>query len=64
MNAKQHTHTQTKLSCFEIGLFFDRERVQLTPNEVQSTALQYAGWGPKGQQLVRETNTLIPPMSL
>uniref|UniRef100_A0A8C1KQJ1 Dipeptidyl-peptidase 6b n=1 Tax=Cyprinus carpio TaxID=7962 RepID=A0A8C1KQJ1_CYPCA len=47
-----HTHTQTKLSCFEIGLFFDRERVQLTPNEVQSTALQYAGWGPKGQQLI------------
>uniref|UniRef100_A0A8C1QM82 Dipeptidyl-peptidase 6b n=1 Tax=Cyprinus carpio TaxID=7962 RepID=A0A8C1QM82_CYPCA len=42
----------TKLSCFEIGLFFDRERVQLTPNEVQSTALQYAGWGPKGQQLI------------
>uniref|UniRef100_A0A8C1SZE0 Dipeptidyl-peptidase 6b n=1 Tax=Cyprinus carpio TaxID=7962 RepID=A0A8C1SZE0_CYPCA len=40
------------LSCFEIGLFFDRERVQLTPNEVQSTALQYAGWGPKGQQLI------------
>uniref|UniRef100_A0A8C1KQJ4 Dipeptidyl-peptidase 6b n=1 Tax=Cyprinus carpio TaxID=7962 RepID=A0A8C1KQJ4_CYPCA len=35
-----------------IGLFFDRERVQLTPNEVQSTALQYAGWGPKGQQLI------------
>ncbi|XP_026052303.1 dipeptidyl aminopeptidase-like protein 6 isoform X2 [Carassius auratus] len=28
------------------------ERVQLTPNEVQSTALQYAGWGPKGQQLI------------
>uniref|UniRef100_A0A8C2KG16 Dipeptidyl-peptidase 6b n=1 Tax=Cyprinus carpio TaxID=7962 RepID=A0A8C2KG16_CYPCA len=26
--------------------------VQLTPNEVQSTALQYAGWGPKGQQLI------------
>ncbi|XP_052467154.1 dipeptidyl aminopeptidase-like protein 6b isoform X1 [Carassius gibelio] len=28
------------------------ERVQLTPNEVQNTALQYAGWGPKGQQLI------------
>uniref|UniRef100_A0A8C2KBI3 Dipeptidyl-peptidase 6b n=1 Tax=Cyprinus carpio TaxID=7962 RepID=A0A8C2KBI3_CYPCA len=28
------------------------EKVELTPNEVQSTALQYAGWGPKGQQLV------------
>ncbi|XP_005163346.1 dipeptidyl-peptidase 6 isoform X1 [Danio rerio] len=28
------------------------ERVELTPNEVQSTALQYAGWGPKGQQLI------------
>uniref|UniRef100_A0A671PGQ6 Dipeptidyl aminopeptidase-like protein 6 n=1 Tax=Sinocyclocheilus anshuiensis TaxID=1608454 RepID=A0A671PGQ6_9TELE len=37
---------------FEIGLFFDREKVELTPNEVQSTALQYAGWGPKGQQLI------------
>uniref|UniRef100_A0A671PB73 Dipeptidyl aminopeptidase-like protein 6 n=1 Tax=Sinocyclocheilus anshuiensis TaxID=1608454 RepID=A0A671PB73_9TELE len=35
-----------------IGLFFDREKVELTPNEVQSTALQYAGWGPKGQQLI------------
>ncbi|XP_059358452.1 dipeptidyl aminopeptidase-like protein 6 isoform X1 [Carassius carassius] len=28
------------------------EKVELTPNEVQSTALQYAGWGPKGQQLI------------
>uniref|UniRef100_A0A672T2R3 Dipeptidyl aminopeptidase-like protein 6 n=1 Tax=Sinocyclocheilus grahami TaxID=75366 RepID=A0A672T2R3_SINGR len=37
---------------FEISLFFDREKVELTPNEVQSTALQYAGWGPKGQQLI------------
>uniref|UniRef100_A0A673LB57 Dipeptidyl aminopeptidase-like protein 6 n=1 Tax=Sinocyclocheilus rhinocerous TaxID=307959 RepID=A0A673LB57_9TELE len=35
-----------------IGLFFDREKVELSPNEVQSTVLQYAGWGPKGQQLI------------
>uniref|UniRef100_A0A672SDZ4 Dipeptidyl aminopeptidase-like protein 6 n=1 Tax=Sinocyclocheilus grahami TaxID=75366 RepID=A0A672SDZ4_SINGR len=35
-----------------IGLFFDREKVELTPNEVQSTVLQYAGWGPTGQQLM------------
>ncbi|XDV26985.1 hypothetical protein PO909_030590, partial [Leuciscus waleckii] len=28
------------------------EKVELTPNEVQNTALQYAGWGPKGQQLI------------
>uniref|UniRef100_A0A671P9D7 Dipeptidyl aminopeptidase-like protein 6 n=1 Tax=Sinocyclocheilus anshuiensis TaxID=1608454 RepID=A0A671P9D7_9TELE len=39
-------------SAASIGLFFDREKVELTPNEVQSTALQYAGWGPKGQQLI------------
>uniref|UniRef100_A0A672SDB5 Dipeptidyl aminopeptidase-like protein 6 n=1 Tax=Sinocyclocheilus grahami TaxID=75366 RepID=A0A672SDB5_SINGR len=45
-------NTHTKLSCFEIGLFFDREKVELTPNEVQSTVLQYAGWGPTGQQLM------------
>jgi len=44
-------------SCFENGLCFDREKVELTPNEVQNTALQYAGWGPKGQQLVRESQT-------
>lgn len=46
---------QSCYSCFENGLFFDREKVELTPNEVQPTALQYAGWGPKGQQLVRES---------
>ncbi|XP_016372230.1 dipeptidyl-peptidase 6 isoform X1 [Sinocyclocheilus rhinocerous] len=28
------------------------EKVELSPNEVQSTVLQYAGWGPKGQQLI------------
>ncbi|XP_051556799.1 dipeptidyl aminopeptidase-like protein 6b isoform X1 [Myxocyprinus asiaticus] len=28
------------------------EKVELTPNEVQNTALQYAGWGPKEQQLI------------
>uniref|UniRef100_A0A671KT49 Dipeptidyl aminopeptidase-like protein 6 n=1 Tax=Sinocyclocheilus anshuiensis TaxID=1608454 RepID=A0A671KT49_9TELE len=28
------------------------KKVELTPNEVQSTVLQYAGWGPKGQQLI------------
>uniref|UniRef100_A0A671P8U4 Dipeptidyl aminopeptidase-like protein 6 n=1 Tax=Sinocyclocheilus anshuiensis TaxID=1608454 RepID=A0A671P8U4_9TELE len=47
-----HTFTQSSFNGFEIGLFFDREKVELTPNEVQSTALQYAGWGPKGQQLI------------
>uniref|UniRef100_A0A671PGB9 Dipeptidyl aminopeptidase-like protein 6 n=1 Tax=Sinocyclocheilus anshuiensis TaxID=1608454 RepID=A0A671PGB9_9TELE len=44
--------TPSMCCCLHIGLFFDREKVELTPNEVQSTALQYAGWGPKGQQLI------------
>ncbi|XP_057190855.1 dipeptidyl aminopeptidase-like protein 6b isoform X2 [Triplophysa rosa] len=28
------------------------EKVELTPNEVLNTPLQYAGWGPKEQQLI------------
>uniref|UniRef100_A0A9J8DBL4 Dipeptidyl-peptidase 6b n=1 Tax=Cyprinus carpio carpio TaxID=630221 RepID=A0A9J8DBL4_CYPCA len=40
------------LMVLRLVCFFDREKVELTPNEVQSTALQYAGWGPKGQQLI------------
>lgn len=56
-NTHTLTHAQLSYSCFENGLSFDREKVELTPNEVQNTALQYAGWGPKGQQLVRESQT-------
>uniref|UniRef100_A0A8C2KBR9 Dipeptidyl-peptidase 6b n=1 Tax=Cyprinus carpio TaxID=7962 RepID=A0A8C2KBR9_CYPCA len=53
MNAKKHTHIHSRpLMVLRLVCFFDREKVELTPNEVQSTALQYAGWGPKGQQLV------------
>uniref|UniRef100_A0A8C1UHA9 Dipeptidyl-peptidase 6b n=1 Tax=Cyprinus carpio TaxID=7962 RepID=A0A8C1UHA9_CYPCA len=46
-----HIHSRP-LMVLRLVCFFDREKVELTPNEVQSTALQYAGWGPKGQQLV------------
>uniref|UniRef100_A0A8C0YNM4 Dipeptidyl-peptidase 6b n=1 Tax=Cyprinus carpio carpio TaxID=630221 RepID=A0A8C0YNM4_CYPCA len=53
MNAKKHTHIHSRpLMVLRLVCFFDREKVELTPNEVQSTALQYAGWGPKGQQLI------------
>uniref|UniRef100_A0A4W4FAL8 Dipeptidyl-peptidase 6b n=1 Tax=Electrophorus electricus TaxID=8005 RepID=A0A4W4FAL8_ELEEL len=31
---------------------FTVDTVVLTPNEVKRTTLQYAGWGPKGQQLI------------
>uniref|UniRef100_A0A8C2K9Y4 Dipeptidyl-peptidase 6b n=1 Tax=Cyprinus carpio TaxID=7962 RepID=A0A8C2K9Y4_CYPCA len=49
----KHTHIHSRpLMVLRLVCFFDREKVELTPNEVQSTALQYAGWGPKGQQLV------------
>ncbi|XP_016392849.1 dipeptidyl aminopeptidase-like protein 6 [Sinocyclocheilus rhinocerous] len=39
-------------ACYIICSLHSPEKVELTPNEVQSTALQYAGWGPKGQQLI------------
>uniref|UniRef100_A0A9J8BFK8 Dipeptidyl-peptidase 6b n=1 Tax=Cyprinus carpio carpio TaxID=630221 RepID=A0A9J8BFK8_CYPCA len=49
----KHTHIHSRpLMVLRLVCFFDREKVELTPNEVQSTALQYAGWGPKGQQLI------------
>uniref|UniRef100_A0A673LHC2 Dipeptidyl aminopeptidase-like protein 6 n=1 Tax=Sinocyclocheilus rhinocerous TaxID=307959 RepID=A0A673LHC2_9TELE len=38
------SHITKERNCIRI--------LELTPNEVQSTALQYAGWGPKGQQLI------------
>lgn len=40
-----------------------RETWNLNPPEVRNAQLQYAGWGPQGQQLVRnyESNDVPPP---
>lgn len=48
------------ISETEILLFsFRRDPQNLYPPEVSNAKLQYAGWGPKGQQLVRE-KTSVP----
>lgn len=41
-------------------LFFSfcRDPQNLYPPEVSNAKLQYAGWGPKGQQLVRERTSV------
>lgn len=41
-----------RISAFLICGFL-RETWVLNPPEVQEAALQFAGWGPRGQQLVR-----------
>jgi len=42
------------------NLFFSfcRDPQNLYPPEVSNAKLQYAGWGPKGQQLVRERTSV------
>lgn len=37
---------------------FHRDPQNLYPPEVSNAKLQYAGWGPKGQQLVREKTSV------
>lgn len=53
---KQVCSTLSKdISEAEILFFsFHRDPQNLYPPEVSNAKLQYAGWGPKGQQLVRE----------
>lgn len=38
--------------CFCLSVCFLRDPQSLDPPEVSNAKLQYAGWGPKGQQLV------------
>lgn len=47
------------ISEAEILFFsFCRDPQNLYPPEVSNAKLQYAGWGPKGQQLVREKTSV------
>uniref|UniRef100_A0A8C6QFP5 A-type potassium channel modulatory protein DPP6 n=1 Tax=Nannospalax galili TaxID=1026970 RepID=A0A8C6QFP5_NANGA len=40
------------LLCFCLSICFLRDPQSLDPPEVSNARLQYAGWGPKGQQLI------------
>lgn len=51
MTDKSFTHYVAYIYVFTSGLH--RESWVLNPPEVQEANLQFAGWGPRGQQLVR-----------
>lgn len=53
------TISNKDISVAEILFFsFRRDPQNLYPPEVSNAKLQYAGWGPKGQQLVREKTSV------
>lgn len=45
------------IDYFSVYLFSFRDPQSLDPPEVSNAKLQYAGWGPKGQQLVSQSSS-------
>lgn len=50
--AEQITALDSLFHHFTLFVLFSRDPQRLDPPEVSDAKLQYAGWGPKGQQLV------------